>query len=120
MLRVIDGSITDESNRFLINNMSIIVDTEDGIVLKYGDVDTSNICEYYTIMIDKLSKVNKDMADNIKLIKFDRYNGILSIEDICCIVNYGMNCHSERFMKLFEMNEQDLKNEIKRLRNYGY
>lgn len=121
MLKVIYGSITNDDNSFLIDNMGIIVDKSVGSILKYGDVNTSNILSYYQTMITKYKEAGfDDMADDLIFISFDRYNGRISIEEICTIVNYGMNCHSERFLELFNLEENALHERVKQLQNYGY
>lgn len=121
MLRVEYGSICGEYLSGFIDNMCIIVDKDTGSIMKYGDAETSDIKQYYQNMIEKYQKAGfDDMANCLMLIEFDRYDGILSIEEICTIVNYGMNCHSERFLELFSMNENDLHQRITKLKEYGY
>lgn len=121
MLKVLYGSITNEREEFLIDNICIIVDTDTGSIVKYGDRDSSDIIQYYEKMYNKYLEVGlEEAAEALKLISFDRYNGVLSIDEICTIVNYGMNAHSKVFLELFKMTEEDLHNEIKRLHQYGY
>lgn len=119
MLEVVYGSISN--GQILIENMCILVDIEMGAVIKYGDRDKTDIISYYDKTQEKLRSAGCDeMADNIQLIIFDRYGGSLSIEEICTIVNYGMNAHSKDFLKLFNMEENVLHDRIKRLQEYGY
>ncbi len=120
MLTVKDGSIIANNGTVVIDDMAIIVDEDGGVLLKFGDVNTSDICQYYDIMISRYRMVDPKMAEKIILIKFDKYKGILDNNEICTIVNYGMNCHSEKFLDLFKMNKEELKIELEKLRNYGY
>lgn len=116
LLHVFHGSITNYDSTFLIDNMAIIVDFDIGAILKFGDIDNTNIKKDYE---DKYAKMN-DLGFQIKLITFDRYEGVLTIDEICTIVNYGLNAHSYSFLELFKMNEADLKNRLKELNRYGY
>lgn len=118
MLKVMFGSITNEKEEFLINDMCIIVDKETGVLLKYGDKEKSDIIKYYETMCDSLAKIGLD--NTYDLITFDRYKGNLSIDDICTIVNYGLNAHSERFLNIFTLSEEDLHKRINELKKYGY
>ena len=121
MLKVIYGSITNEEETLLIDNMGIIVDKQVGSILKYGDINTSDILNYYHTMLDKYRAAGlDDIADDLVFISFDRYNGKITIEEICTIVNYGMNSHSERFLEIYNLEETALHERIKQLQNYGY
>jgi len=116
MLHVFDGSITDYEKRFLIDNMAIIVDYDTGTILKYGDIETSEIKKEYE---EKYALMN-EMGFDIQLITFDRYNRFLTIDEICTIVNYGMNSHTTSFLELFQIDKEQLKDRLKQLSQYGY
>lgn len=121
MLEVYMGSITDKEKTFLIDNMCIIVNTDVGYIHQYGDADHSNIKDHYNKMMDKYLKSScPEFANDFKLICFDRYNGQLTIEEICTIVNYGLNSHGERFLDLFKLNIDDLKKRVKELQAINY
>lgn len=120
MLRVLYGSITNEEGTFLIDNMALVVDKSVGTVLKYGDIERSNIKEYYQTAIERFRVIDPEIAGNLVLITFDRYNGALSIEDICTITNYALNCHGTGFLELFSMPVKQLKERLAKLKEYGY
>lgn len=63
-----------------------------------------------------------DIADNLILIEFDRYDGILSVDEICTFVNYMVMCsaNGEKVLKMLSMKEEDLKKELKKLSEFGY
>ena len=120
MFKVMHGSIVNEQHTFMINNLVIVVDKSCGSLLKYGDAEMSDIKEWYTTAVERFRAIDPDLADNITIIEFDRYRGVLNIEDICTLLNYAVNCHSEKLMELFEMDENSLKVRLEQLRNYGY
>lgn len=119
-LSVISGSITNEQHTFLIDDMCMIVDMDMGCILKYGDKNTSDICAYYQKMEKSLEESgNKEMVDDIKLVSFDRW-GVLTIEEICTIVNYGLAAHGNSFIELLSMSEAALHDRVRKLQEYGY
>ena len=121
MLKVEYGSIYLKDSPVFIDNMCIIVDKDTGSIMKYGDAESSDIKQYYETMCKKYRDAGfSDIADALILIEFDRYNGILSIEEICTIVNYGMNCHSERCLELFDLEADELHKRIAELQGFGY
>ena len=114
------GSIYN-NNGIMINNMGVIVDKDAGLI-KYGDVN-KGIKECYTNMVDKYLKCGfEDMANDLVYIEFNRYDSILSIEEICTLCNYMVMCSGtgSRLYKLLSMDEDDIKKEIKKLRDLGY
>jgi len=121
MLKVEYGSVYNENKSFLIDNMCIIVDKEMGSIMKYGDAETSDIKQYYTTMCSRYNELGfSDMAESLVFIEFDRYKEQLTIEEICTIVNYGMNCHNKIFMDLFDMEISVLHKRISELKEFGY
>ena len=104
-----------------IDHIGVIIDKNSGL-LKYGDT-TKNLKDYFIEMVSKYRKVGlSDIADDLVYIEFDRYDGILSIEEICTFVNYMVMCsaNGERIMKMLNMDEENLKIEIKKLAEIGY
>lgn len=119
MLRVENGAIVNEDNSIMINEPAIVIDKDCGSVMKYGNKD--RVSEYYRTAVSKYTQMGfVDMAENLVFIDFDRYNSEISIDDICTIINYGMNCHAESFTELFSLNAQTLKDRLEQLRKYGY
>lgn len=104
-----------------IDHIGVILDKDTGL-LKYGD-STKDLNGYFLNMVNKYRKIGfEEMADNLMYIEFDRYDGILSIEEICTFVNYMIMCsgNGERIMKMLNMDEENLKNEIQKLSEIGY
>lgn len=62
----------------------------------------------------------KEEADSLILINFDRYSSILDVDEICSLVNYLRNTINERLKTILDMNEIELKEEIKRIQDMGY
>jgi len=120
-LEVLSGSITDKEHTFLIDNMCLIVNMECGSIIEYGDKERSSICSHFSEMCSLLDEHGlSDVASPLRLIEFDHYDGDLSIEDICTIVNYGINIHSKRFVELFQMDKEKLHERISQLKRQGY
>jgi hypothetical protein len=100
---------------FGIDNMAVIID-KDGDSDEYMD-------KYYTDMISKYKKAGlEDICDNLVYIKFDRYDGVLTIEEICTFVNYMLMCsvNGNKIMNMLNMSANEIKSEIARLQEIGY
>lgn len=121
ILEVQYGTIYDKKMTFGIDNMAVIIDKQAGL-MKYGDVD-KDMDKYYTEMISKYKKAGfDDMCDNLVYIKFDRYDGILTIEEICTFVNYMLmvSANGNKIMNMLSMSTDEIKSEIARLQNLGF
>lgn len=104
-----------------IDNMAVIIDTDGGL-LKFGDAER-HMRTYYADMTEKYKKSGcGDMCDSLLYIEFDRYKGLLTIEEICTFVNYMRLCsaNGERIVKMLNMNAPDIKSELKKLSEIGY
>lgn len=114
------GSIYTNSGT-MIDNMTVIIDKDTGL-LKYGEANRG----MDKIFNDMVSKYNKagldDIANSLILVKFDRYDGILSIEEVCTFSNYMTMCsgNADIIMKMLFMDEKELKEKIKVLAEIGY
>lgn len=98
------------NNGIMIDNMGVIVDKNAGLI-KYGDV-RKGMKECYINMVEKYLKCGfEDVANDLVYIEFDRYDGILSIEEICTLCNYMVMCSGtgSRLYKLLSMDEDDIK-----------
>lgn len=111
----------DKSNVHM-NNPAIVLDLEVGSVLKMGDELTSDIKDWYDTAVNTyISNGMIDIVDSLQLITFDRYDGILDIDDICTLINYMRNTPgSEKMKALLSMNADDLKQEVERLQSIGF
>lgn len=119
--KVMYGSIYNENNTDMISNLVMVVDKQCGTLLKYGDAEMSNIKDWYVRTVEKFRDIDEETADNIVMIEFSRYNGVLSIEDICTILNYAVNCSgTSGFIRMLDMDKDSLKSRIEQLRKYGY
>ena len=111
------------NNNTMIDNIGFIYDKECGCILKYGDLNR-NLEQYYLDIQSKYIKAGlKEIADDIVLIKFDRYNGNLSMEEICTFSNYLVMCSANKDIvnnMLFEMTIEELKYKLKELSEIGY
>lgn len=103
-----------------IDNMSVILDKTVGL-MKYGDKEW--IEEYFDEMVAKYRTAGfENMADNLMVVHFDRYDGSLDIEAICTFVNYMILCSGNihKIMSMFGMTQEHLLEEIKKLKEFGY
>lgn len=104
-----------------INNMAIIYDKSCGVVLKYGDTETTDIKEYYeTICNMYKEKGYNDMVNSLEMIELDRYSGILDIDEICTLVNWFCNSIGNKLMETLELSSDGLKVKIKQLQDIGW
>ena len=101
MLKVLNGSITNEKENFLIDNLAMIVDLDSGAVIKYGDKEMDHMEELY----ERKQKQNMSLGPenalfpSLSLITFDRYEGKLSIEEICTFANVGIYGNPKTFLE---------------------
>lgn len=106
-------SIINKQDGMIVENPSVIIDTNTGTVLKIGDV--SWVKDYYSKLCSIFSKAN------CILFTFDRYQGSLDADSICTIMNYLMNSLGpNRISKLLEMPMSDLLKEVARLQSIGW
>lgn len=123
IFRVEYGSIYNTNSNTMIGNMGIIYDKEDGCLLKYGDINRG-LEEYYLNMKDKYIKSGlKEIAEDIILIKFDRYESELSMDEICTFCNYLVMVSANKDVinnMLFNMSTEQLKDKLKNLKELGY
>jgi len=119
ILRVEYGSIYTQYNT-MIDNMTIIFNKDMG-VHKYGEA--RDVEKDYEEIVLKSRKAGLDeWADNFILIKFDRYEGSLTIEEVCTFVNYMImvSANSDKNLEMLNMETKELKIEIKKLQEIGF
>lgn len=118
ILSMVDGSIYSDITKTIINDPAIIVDT-DGVLLSYGNAEY--VSQRYERMKNAYEKVNllEEMDDKL-FIKFDTFEGKLTNEEVCTLINYGMNAHMSSFYDMFSMSPTELKARLKQLHAYGY
>lgn len=94
----------------VITEPAIIIDTETGTLLKYG-----NMSERLTAYLKRCHCANLP----VKLIEFNQLD--FTMDEICTIINYASNCHGENLLKLLNMtNKTDIQVTIKKWQNFGY
>lgn len=115
------GSIYKKDSGCIIESMAVILD-KNASVLKYGSAD-NGLYDYYTEMVAKYRKIGlEDMANDLIYIEFDKYNDILTKEEICTFVNYMVlcSCNGQKIYQMLQMSPSQLKEEIKKLAGFGY
>lgn len=120
ILKVENGTIYTQ-NGTAIDNLAVILDRSSGL-LKYGD-STKGMISIFNDMVSKYKEVGlENMANDLVLLQFDRYNGVLSIDEICTFANYMImvSANSETIFKILNMNEYEFKNKIKELSELGF
>lgn len=116
------GSIYKKDSCFCINNLGIVVDKSTGL-LKYGDCDNDFLESWYKDIVEKYKKVGfDDIARDIILYKFDRYNGVLTIDEICTFLNYMVQVSSngERIFQMLNKDINSLREDLKGLSELGF
>lgn len=121
VFRVENGSIYRNETGSIIETMAVIID-KNASLLKYGDVQTG-LYEYYNDMVEKYKKCGlDDIASDLIYVQFDRYEGTLTIEEICTFANYMVmcSCNGPTIYKMLHMDTDALKERLKSLSEYGY
>lgn len=118
------GSLYNNITETIIDDIGFIYDRGTGTILKYGDLN-KNFEQYYLDMQNKYIKAGlKDIADDILLIKLNRYESKLSIDEICIFCNYLIMCSANKSIvnnMLFNMTIEELKSKLKDLKErFGY
>lgn len=116
------GSIYEKETCFCINNLGVVVDKTVGLI-KYGDCSYNFLENWYENAIEKYKKVGfNDVANDIILYKFDRYNGALTIDEICTFLNYMVQVSSngERIFQMLNKDINLLKEDLKGLAELGF
>lgn len=113
-----DGMLHNRDNTFHTNNPAVILDREVGTLVKVGDVDS--LGDYFNAFLLRLQSC-PDIARNLVYIAFDRYEGILDMNEICTFINM-LNNHlgGDRVRKLLAMDTGTLKSEIKKFADMGF
>lgn len=115
------GSIYKNSTDCIIETMAFIIDINSS-VLKYGDAN-SGLSDYYLEIIKKYKKIEfEDIANDLIYIEFGRYEGVLTIEEICTFANYIVmcSCNGQDILKMLGMETPELKEKLKLLSEFGY
>lgn len=113
-----NGMLHSRGNELQTSNPAVIIDREVGTLLKVGDADY--LGDYYNAFLLRLQTC-PDMPRNLVYIAFDRYEGILDMNEICTLINM-LNNHlgGEKVRKLLSMNSGTLKSEIKKFADMGF
>ena len=125
-----DGSIFNRyNNSFFDEDVTIIIDTSEGILLKVGKKD--NITKYFETMCSKYNNMGlTDMISSMKLITFyvkypnlgfepDGYN--FDIDEICTIINWFNNhIGPDNMNEFLNQSLDEMKCKIKKLQNIGF
>lgn len=104
-----------------IDNLAVILDKNSGLI-KYGD-SSRGMKEIFNDMVSKYKQLGlEDMANDLVLLEFDRYDGILSIDEICTFANYMImvSANSQNIFKMLSMEEIELKKRLKEFSALGF
>lgn len=124
------GSIYSRSNPgvMLDEDITIVVDTEVGSLLKIGKKDW--VTEYFNNMCKKyVDNGYPEMVDSLRLITFHvKYENLgfepegynFDIDEVCIIINWFNNSIGERLKWFLELPLDEAKAEIKRLQMFGF
>lgn len=113
------GSMYRENGSF-IDNIAFIFNKDTGLC-KWGEPES--IKNHYETMKNNYNKAGLfDMTDDLVYIEFDKYEGILSLEDICTLSNYIIYASAklDLILKLLSQDIEVIKNEIRILRDMGF
>lgn len=120
MFKVHCGSIYNSNSGCIIECMSVIID-KNASLLKYGN--SEGVFDYYNHITSKYREIGlEDMANDLIYVEFDKYSGILTIEEICTFANYMVMCsaNGQKLFNMLQMERSQLKAEIKKLSEMGY
>lgn len=101
---------------------AVVLDLETGGLLKVGDHKYGSTGNWFAQhMLDYQNSTGLNPVSRFVYIAFDRYEGILDIEEICTFINM-LNNHmgAERVKGLLAMDADTLKAEIKKYADMGF
>jgi len=119
MLKVEHGSIYN-TNGCIIEQPDIIYDTDSGL-MRYGNAE--KLRDHYDRIIEKYRKAGMfEMTETTKYAEFDRYFGVLDIEEIKTLFNYFIfgGAAGEKIHTTLSLDAQGLKAEIAKYKDMGY
>ena len=126
-----------DNNFFLDEDIAILVDIDEdgtGTLLKVGK--TKSLQDYFNTAANKYKALGySDLISTWKLISFNiKFDAIpelnlpefapeghnLTVDDICTIINWFMNCSCQNMGKFFSLSKDDLRTQIDMLQKVGY
>lgn len=116
------GDLVDKNYSIRTVHPAVVIDLETGGLLKVGDHQYGSISNWFTQnMLDYQNSTGLNPIARFTYIAFDRYEGVLDIEEICTFINM-LNNHmgSDRVKSLLSMDASTLKSEIKKYANMGF
>lgn len=119
MFRVIDGSLRDREG-YKVERLGAVIDTYGGL-MKYGELDWLE--DYFKEIVDTYIKAGfSQIAGELVLVEFDSYSNIISVEEICSLINYMIDCsgNGDRIMRIITSDETEIHKEIHKLKELGY
>lgn len=91
LLHVSEGNIIYKDD--VVHQLAIIVDKKENVLLKWGDNNNGYISKYYYIMSMQIHDLGyTQMVNDLTLIEFDKLSNMLSLEDICILMNPAIEC----------------------------
>jgi hypothetical protein len=121
--------LNGDNSIILDEDITIIVDTESGTLLKVGQKDW--VTKYYNTMLEGYSQMGMEqMCNDLKLVTFNakyeelgfvpaNYN--LDIDEICTVINWFSNCISaDQMNELLSMSDTEAHDKIKQLQAIGF
>lgn len=119
MYKVEYGSIYNDDYSMMIDNLAIIVHKTDGIC-GFGDKYMHNMPNRFAKKVQKFRDAKlDDRANSLVYIEFDRYDGVLSVEETCVLLNHMVfyTLSGERILSLLDSDEKTIKETIKEFKH---
>lgn len=90
--------------------------------MKWGERE--NLYKYYEDMMKKYRSIPglEEFADNQIYIEFNKYNTILTKEEICTLGNYIITCsaNGNKVIEMLNMDKTQMKAKISELQKLGF
>lgn len=115
---VVDGMLVNKMGTLHTNHPAIILDREVGTLHSVGDIKVvGTYFNQYLIQVTNFPELSKSLV----YIAFDRYEGILNMEEVCTFINMLKNSlGGERVRSYLAMDSDTLKAEIKKFSEAGF
>lgn len=102
-------------------DIGVVLDKTAGLI-KYGEF-SQGLEEWYSLAIKKYSSYNmKNIVNDMFLFRFKDYKDILTIDEICILLNYifMVSVNGDKVFTALNSSAKDLKLEIARLKELGF
>lgn len=119
--KVENGKLYMSKLNVVYDDIAVVLDKKGGLI-KYGEY-SKGLAEWYNVAIQEYSILKmQDMIDSMFLFRYKDYKDILTIDEVCVLLNYMImvSGNGDRIVTALNSSAHDLKLEIEKLKQLGF